>query len=129
MKVTPNSVAVTGAIGFLAISFIANGCAKGPEGTMQSLPAEIRSWVLAEATLDQMERHHVQTHSPDKVGAYKIAGSYGQYVFSWLMPTGRSVTVNYEGDIENIDIERLRLLVNGHSPTTRDFPKKVGIVE
>ena len=46
---------------------------------------------------------------------YEIAGPVGQYGWRWDLPTGRSVSVWFTGDINHVDINQLQMAVRQQS--------------
>lgn len=72
--------------------------------------ALVRSVVMEQGQKLSEEEKKIILRSAPKTAQYKMAGTVGQYIWSWKLPTGRAVEASYVGDLKQIDTERLAVL-------------------
>ncbi len=72
--------------------------------------ALVRSIVIEKGQELSEEEKKIILRSVPKTAQYKMAGTVGQYIWSWKLPTGRAVEASYVGDLKQIDTERLAVL-------------------
>lgn len=70
----------------------------------------IRSVVIEKIQGLSEEEKKIILQSAPKTAQYKMAGTVGQYIWSWKLPSGRVVEASYVGDLKQIDTEKLVVL-------------------
>jgi len=71
----------------------------------------IRSVVIEKGQELSEEEKKIILRSVPKTAQYQMAGTFGQYIWSWNLPTGRMIEVRYVGDLKSpIDTEKITVL-------------------
>ena len=71
----------------------------------------IRSIVIEKSQVLHDDEKKIILQSVPKTAHYKMAGTFGQYIWSWNLPTGRKIEVYYVGDLNSpIDTEKITVL-------------------
>ncbi len=72
---------------------------------------QIRNAVLNNIAQLSNEEKKIILETAPLFARYEIAGPVGQYGWRWDLPTGRSVSVSFTGDIDHVDVNRLQIAV------------------
>ena len=70
--------------------------------------ALVRSVVMKQGQRLSDEEKEIILQSAPKLAQYRMAETFGQYLWSWNLPTGRTIEVKYTGDLKPmIDTEKM----------------------
>ena len=67
----------------------------------------VRSIVMKRGQGLSEEEKKIILRSIPEVAQYKMAGTAGQYVWSWKLTTGRAVGASYLGNLEQVDTDKM----------------------